>query len=126
MTSNMSKQGERSVHVAPNGASGGFRNAAAGYPWKERRRNGHILFWILFGIIVGAVARWIVPGEGPGGILGDMIVGIVGAVIGGWIFSLFGHPSVTGLNLGSFVCALIGAVVLLWIVRAISGRRSAV
>jgi uncharacterized membrane protein YeaQ/YmgE (transglycosylase-associated protein family) len=85
-----------------------------------------ILLWIIFGIIVGAVARWIVPGEGPGGILGDLIVGIIGAFLGGWIFSLFGHLGVTGFNLGSFVCAIIGAVVLLWILRAVSGRRSAV
>jgi uncharacterized membrane protein YeaQ/YmgE (transglycosylase-associated protein family) len=85
-----------------------------------------ILLWILFGIIVGFVARWIVPGEGPGGILGDLVVGIVGAFLGGWLFSLFGHAGVTGFNLGSFVCAIIGAVVLLWIMRAISGRRSVV
>jgi uncharacterized membrane protein YeaQ/YmgE (transglycosylase-associated protein family) len=82
-----------------------------------------ILLWIVFGIIVGAVARWIVPGEGPGGVLGDLIVGIVGALIGGWIFSFFGHTMT--LNLGSFICAVIGAVVLLWIIRAVSGRRSA-
>ena len=81
---------------------------------------------ILLWIIVGFVARWIVPGEGPGGILGDLIVGIVGALLGGWIFSLFGHAGITGFNLGSFVCAVIGAVVLLWIMRALSGRRSMV
>lgn len=85
-----------------------------------------ILLWIIFGIIVGAVARWIVPGQGPGGIIGDLIVGIIGAFLGGWIFSLFGHLGVTGFNLGSFVCAVIGAIVLLWILRAFSGRRSAV
>jgi uncharacterized membrane protein YeaQ/YmgE (transglycosylase-associated protein family) len=85
-----------------------------------------ILLWIIFGIIVGAVARWIVPGEGPGGILGDLIVGIIGAFLGGWIFSLFGHLGVTGFNLGSFVCAIIGAVVLLWLLRALAGRRSTV
>jgi len=85
-----------------------------------------ILLWIVFGIIVGAVARWIVPGEGPGGILGDLIVGILGALIGGWLYSFFGHIGVTGFNIGSFICALIGAVVLLWIIRAVSGRRSVV
>jgi len=85
-----------------------------------------ILLWILFGLIVGFVARWIVPGESPGGILGDLVVGIVGAFIGGWLFSLFGHAGVTGFNLGSFVCAIIGAVVLLWVIRALSGRRSVV
>jgi len=82
-----------------------------------------ILLWIVFGIIVGAVARWIVPGEGPGGVLGDLLVGIVGALVGGWIFSFFGHTM--ALNLGSFICAVIGAVVLLWLIRAVSGRRSA-
>ena len=82
-----------------------------------------ILLWIVFGIIVGAVARWIVPGEGPGGIPGDLIVGIVGSLIGGWIFSFFGHTMTLGP--GSFICAVIGAVVLLWVIRAVSGRRSA-
>ena len=83
-----------------------------------------ILLWIVFGIIVGAVARWIVPGEGPGGVIGDLIVGIVGALLGGWIWSLFGHTGVTGFNVGSFITAIVGAVVLLFIVRAVSGRRT--
>ncbi|MDQ2865747.1 MAG: GlsB/YeaQ/YmgE family stress response membrane protein [Candidatus Eremiobacteraeota bacterium] len=83
-----------------------------------------ILLWIIFGIIVGAVARWIVPGEGPGGVIGDLVIGIVGALLGGWIFSLFGHVGVTGFNVGSFITAIIGAVVLLFIVRAVSGRRT--
>ena len=83
-----------------------------------------ILLWIIFGLIVGSVAKWIVPGEGPGGILGDLIVGIIGAVIGGWIYGLLGHAVVTGFNFGSFICAIIGAVVLSWIVRAVAGRRT--
>lgn len=81
-----------------------------------------ILAWIVFGLIVGLVARWIVPGEAPGGIIGDIIVGIIGAFVGGFLYSLFGHTGVTGFNLASMVCALIGAVVLLWIIRAIRGR----
>jgi uncharacterized membrane protein YeaQ/YmgE (transglycosylase-associated protein family) len=85
-----------------------------------------IIFWIVFGFIVGLIAKFLVPGEAPGGIIGDIIVGIVGAVIGGWIFSLFGHSGVTGFNLPSVVCAVIGAVVLLYIIRALSGRRTAV
>ena len=68
----------------------------------------------------GPVARWIVPGEAPGGIIADIIVGIVGAVIGGWLYGLFGHAGVTGFNLPSMVCALIGAIVLLWMLRAIA------
>ena len=85
-----------------------------------------ILLWILFGLIVGVVAKWIVPGEGPGGILGDIIIGIVGAFIGGWIYRMLGHSGVTGFNFWSVVCAVIGAVVLLLIIRAVTGRRTAV
>jgi uncharacterized membrane protein YeaQ/YmgE (transglycosylase-associated protein family) len=79
-----------------------------------------ILSWIVFGLIVGAIAKFLVPGEGPGGLLGDMVVGIVGAVIGGFVYGFFGHAGVTGFNLGSMVCALIGAIILLAIVRAVS------
>jgi uncharacterized membrane protein YeaQ/YmgE (transglycosylase-associated protein family) len=82
--------------------------------------------WIVVGLISGALAKMVVPGEGPGGIIGDIIVGIVGAVIGGWVFNAFGHAGVTGLNLWSILVAFIGAVILLFIVRAITGRRGTV
>jgi uncharacterized membrane protein YeaQ/YmgE (transglycosylase-associated protein family) len=84
-----------------------------------------ILSWIVFGLIVGLVARWVVPGAAPGGCIADVIVGVVGALIGGWLYRLFGHAGVTGFNLPSLVCAFIGAVVLLWLLRAISGRTAA-
>ena len=58
-----------------------------------------ILAWIIVGIIAGFLAKAIVPGEGPGGILGDLIIGIIGAFLGGWIFNSFGHMGVTGFNL---------------------------
>ncbi|HEY8298136.1 MAG TPA: GlsB/YeaQ/YmgE family stress response membrane protein [Candidatus Baltobacteraceae bacterium] len=85
-----------------------------------------ILLFIIFGLIVGIIAKWVVPGEGPGGILGDIIVGIIGAFIGGFIYSLFGHSGITGFNLWSVICAVIGAIVLLYILRMITGRRAAV
>ncbi|HEY1867748.1 MAG TPA: GlsB/YeaQ/YmgE family stress response membrane protein [Candidatus Cybelea sp.] len=81
--------------------------------------------WIIFGLVVGLVARWIVPGEGPGGVVGDIIVGIIGAIIGGLLYGWFGHAGVSGFNLPSMVCALIGAVVLLWLIRVFRGRSSA-
>ena len=84
-----------------------------------------ILSWIVFGLIVGRVARWVVPGAAPGGCLADVVVGIVGSLIGGWLYRFFGHVGVTGFNLPSLVCAFIGAIVLLWLLRAISGRSSA-
>lgn len=84
-----------------------------------------LLAWIIFGLIVGAIAKYIVPGEGPGGILGDIIVGIIGALLGGWLWGVFTHnPGITGFNIGSAIVAIIGAVVLLFIIRAVSGRRA--
>lgn len=85
-----------------------------------------ILLWIIFGLIVGLIAKYIVPGEGPGGVLGDIIVGIIGALIGGFIYNLFGHSGVTGFNLWSFICAVIGAVFLLFIIRMVTGRRATI
>lgn len=81
-----------------------------------------ILAWIVFGLIVGLVARWIVPGAAPGGIISDIVVGILGAVIGGWLYGLAGHAGVTGFNLPSMVCAFIGAIFLLWLLRVVRGR----
>jgi uncharacterized membrane protein YeaQ/YmgE (transglycosylase-associated protein family) len=89
-------------------------------------RNGEvsILSWILVGLVAGFLAKYAVPGEGPGGIIGDIIIGIVGAFIGGFIFTTFGHFGVSGLNIYSILVAFVGAVVLLFILRAISGRRT--
>lgn len=81
-----------------------------------------IIAWIVFGLIVGVVASFIAPSRG--GILGDIVVGILGAFVGGWVYGLFGHAGVTGFNIPSMFCALIGAVLLLWVLRAISGARS--
>ena len=83
-----------------------------------------ILAWIVVGIIAGWLAKIVVPGEGPGGIVGDLVVGVLGAIIGGWLFNSFGHVGVTGLNLGSIIVAFIGGVVLLWILRLVTGRRA--
>jgi uncharacterized membrane protein YeaQ/YmgE (transglycosylase-associated protein family) len=84
----------------------------------------HIIAWIVVGIIAGWLARMVVPGEGPGGIIGDLIIGVIGALIGGWIFRAFGHPGVTGFNLWSILVAFVGGVVLLFIVRAVTGSRT--
>ena len=81
-----------------------------------------ILLWIVFGLLVGAIAKYLVPGEGPGGVIGDIIIGIIGALLGGFLYGLFGHTGVTGFNIGSFICAIIGAVVLLLIIRSFTRR----
>jgi uncharacterized membrane protein YeaQ/YmgE (transglycosylase-associated protein family) len=79
-----------------------------------------ILLWIVFGGIVGWLASILMKTRG--GIFLDIIVGIVGAVIGGFVMSLVGGAGVVGFNLYSFVVALIGAIILLAIVKAISGK----
>jgi uncharacterized membrane protein YeaQ/YmgE (transglycosylase-associated protein family) len=78
-----------------------------------------ILAWIVLGAISGWVAGAIMKTNT--GIVGDMLVGIVGAVLGGLIMSFFGESGVTGINLYSILVSILGAVVLLAIVRAIRG-----
>jgi uncharacterized membrane protein YeaQ/YmgE (transglycosylase-associated protein family) len=82
-----------------------------------------ILAWIIVGIIAGWLARMVIPSEGPAGLLGDLVIGVVGALVGGWIFTSFGHPAVTGVNIGSIVVAFIGAVGVLWLMRLFTGTR---
>ena len=84
-----------------------------------------ILAWIIVGIIAGWLAKRVIPGEGPGGVLGDLVIGVVGAIAGGWVFNYLGHPGATGVNIGSIVVAFVGAVVVLWLVRQLSGRKGA-
>jgi uncharacterized membrane protein YeaQ/YmgE (transglycosylase-associated protein family) len=76
-----------------------------------------IILWIIFGALVGWIAS-MVMGSGSG-LLWDIVVGIIGAVLGGWLMSFFGQSGVTGFNFYSFLVALIGAVVLILIVKAL-------
>ncbi|MBI3952875.1 MAG: GlsB/YeaQ/YmgE family stress response membrane protein [Candidatus Doudnabacteria bacterium] len=77
----------------------------------------NIILWIVFGGIVGWIASMIMRTDRDMGIGANIIVGILGALIGGWIVTLFGGPSVTGFNITSFIVAVVGAVILLFIVR---------
>lgn len=78
-----------------------------------------ILSWILFGLIAGALAKWIMPGTDPGGIIITIILGIVGAVVGGFVGSLLGLGGVDGFNIGSFLIAVLGAILVLFIYRQV-------
>jgi uncharacterized membrane protein YeaQ/YmgE (transglycosylase-associated protein family) len=80
------------------------------------------LAWIVLGLIAGFVGSKIVNRTGEGLIL-DIVLGIVGAIVGGWLFSMFGAHGVTGLNLYSFAVAIVGAIVVLVVYHAI--RRAA-
>jgi len=76
-----------------------------------------IILWIVFGALVGWIASMIM--KSPSGVVMDVVVGIIGAVIGGWLMSFFGKTGVTGFNLYSFVVALLGVVILIWLVRLV-------
>ena len=80
-----------------------------------------IIAWLILGLIAGFLASKIVNKSGEGLIL-DIVLGIVGAVVGGFLFTTFGAAPVTGFNVYSLIVAVIGAIVVLWIYHAVFGR----
>ena len=82
-----------------------------------------IIGWIVFGLIAGFIASKLVNKTGQGLVL-DIVLGVVGAVVGGWVFTFFGADGVTGFNIYSMIVAVIGAVIVLAIYHAIAGRRA--
>ena len=83
-----------------------------------------IVSWIILGLIAGFVGAKIVNREGQGFWL-DIALGIIGALVGGFLFSLFGASGVTGLNIYSMIVAIVGSIVVLLIYNAIMGHRRA-
>ncbi len=81
-----------------------------------------ILAWVVLGLIAGFIGSKLVNKTGEGVIL-DIALGVVGAVVGGWLFSMFGAHGVTGVNLYSLFVAVIGAVLVLVLYHAVTGRR---
>lgn len=82
-----------------------------------------IILWIVFGALVGWIASKIMNTDAEQGALMNIVVGIVGAVLGGWVMSFFGQRGVAGFDIYSFLVALLGAVLLIAVFRAI--RRTA-
>jgi len=83
-----------------------------------------ILGWIVFGLVVGAIAKLVMPGRDPGGVIVTILLGIVGAVLGGWIgrtMGMYGPNEPAG-----FIMALVGSVVVLALYRMAIGRRRVV
>jgi uncharacterized membrane protein YeaQ/YmgE (transglycosylase-associated protein family) len=81
-----------------------------------------LLAWIVVGLIAGWLASQVVASRF--GIIGDTVIGMVGALVGGFLFEQFGSTGTTGLNIWSLFVAFVGAVVLLVLIRAFSGRRT--
>lgn len=82
-----------------------------------------ILAWVLLGLVAGFIASKLVNRNG-GSLVVDLILGIVGAVVGGFVFNQFGSSGVSGFNLYSLLVATIGAVIVLAIYHMLSGRRA--
>ena len=86
---------------------------------------GAIIGWIIFGLIAGAIAKLMMPGRDPGGFLVTILLGIAGAVVGGFIGrALWGSSGANDWSIGSFALAIAGAILLLFLYRMIRGRRS--
>jgi uncharacterized membrane protein YeaQ/YmgE (transglycosylase-associated protein family) len=83
-----------------------------------------ILSWIVLGLLVGVLAKWVMPGDDPGGLIMTIVLGVAGAFVGGWISTQLGLGSVTGFNIGSLVIAVAGAVLLLFLNRKLRGKRA--
>ena len=83
-----------------------------------------LLFWIIVGLIAGALAKFAMPGDDPGGIILTIIIGVVGAVLGGWLLSLIGIGGGAGSGgwIFSIIAGFIGAIILLGIYRLVANR----
>ena len=77
--------------------------------------------WIILGLIVGILAKWIMPGKDPGGFFITILLGIAGAFVGGFIGSRIGFGSVTGFDIRSLVLAVGGAIIILAVYRKLKG-----
>ena len=83
-----------------------------------------IISWIVVGLIAGALGKLVMPGDDPGGIIVTIVIGMVGAIVGGFVVGLFGGAGATGLNIWSILVATLGAIILLALYRLIAGRRT--
>lgn len=81
-----------------------------------------LLSWIIVGGLAGWIASMIMKTNESMGFVANIVVGVIGAFIGGFVVSLFGKTGVTGFNLWSLIVAVLGAVILIWIVGKIKGR----
>jgi uncharacterized membrane protein YeaQ/YmgE (transglycosylase-associated protein family) len=83
-----------------------------------------LLAWIVLGLIAGLIAKALLPGRGPGGCIVTILIGIAGALLGGWLATFLGFGGLAGgLDLRNLIIAVLGAIVLLVLWRLLAGRR---
>jgi uncharacterized membrane protein YeaQ/YmgE (transglycosylase-associated protein family) len=83
----------------------------------------NIILWIIFGALAGWIASLIMRTDAEQGAIANIIIGIVGAFIGGAIGRMLGGPGVTGFNIGSVLLAILGSIILIFFIRLLSGGR---
>jgi uncharacterized membrane protein YeaQ/YmgE (transglycosylase-associated protein family) len=90
---------------------------------EDKKMEIGIISWIVVGLIAGILGKLIMPGRDPGGFLLTVVIGMVGAIVGGLLVNLLGGVGVTGFNIWSILVATLGAVVLLALYRLFAGDR---
>lgn len=81
-----------------------------------------LLSWVVLGLIAGALAKFVMPGKDPGGCIVTTVIGIVGALLGGFIATYLGYGGISGFDVRSLVIAILGAILLLAIYRILRGK----
>ena len=81
-----------------------------------------IISWILVGLIAGLLAKWLMPGSGPGGFIITVLIGMAGASLGGFMVRILGGSGATGFNVWSILVATLGAIVLLFLYGLLARR----
>ncbi|MEO5936272.1 MAG: GlsB/YeaQ/YmgE family stress response membrane protein [Terriglobales bacterium] len=84
-----------------------------------------ILLWIVFGLIAGVIAKFLMPGRDPGGIIVTILLGIGGAIVGGFVAAYFGFGDMTRFDIRSLLIAIGGAMLLLLVYRLLATRSTA-
>jgi uncharacterized membrane protein YeaQ/YmgE (transglycosylase-associated protein family) len=90
---------------------------------KRRKMEIGVISWFVVGLIAGILARLIMPGRGPGGFLIIIVIGMVGALVGGFVVQLLGGTGLTGFSFWSILVATVGAIILLALYRLFAGQR---
>jgi uncharacterized membrane protein YeaQ/YmgE (transglycosylase-associated protein family) len=84
-----------------------------------------IIAWIIIGLLAGAIAKMLMPGKDPGGIIVTMLIGVVGGLLGGWLGKVvFGVDSIDGFfDISTWIAAIVGSLILLLVYRLVTGNR---